>query len=237
MSTTFTGEEILQQWDDCARAFQFPMLDNGHVYPATVRLTGYRDEARWAVVIEAIGYHARAGGHDGIHNCLHCYGNCLPRPPGTANADFLFPTEDGLEGPTFDDEYEFFVRPEARSIVLRGQVILLQVQPDDLATQGIALVAPPRVTGADLLRSLLTDHRELLLATEAELRERVPADLPCLLRLEEWHHPDLAGDELPSQSPTFQMFAQVLETGDASHYRPVEEPNTHWKFWPDGGTL
>ena len=67
--------------------------------------------------------------------------------------------------------------------------------------------------------------------------ERVPADLPRIFQLEEWHHPDLAGDELPSRSRTFQIIAMVLETGDADQYRPVEEPNTHWRFWPDGGTL
>jgi hypothetical protein len=237
MSTSFTSEEILQQLDDCAREFTFPMLDNGYVYPGTVRLSAYRDEARWALVIEAVGYHPRAGGHDGINNCLHCFGNCLKRAPGTANEDFLFPTSDGPEGPTFDDDYGWYVRPEARSISIRGHVLPIRVQPSDLAANGIEPVEPPQVTGADLLRSLLPEYRELLLATEAELRERIPPDLPRILQLEEWHHPDLGGDEMPSQSPTFQMIAQVLETGDVDRYRPVEEPNTHWKFWPDGGIL
>jgi uncharacterized protein CbrC (UPF0167 family) len=32
----------------------------------------------------------------------------------------------------------------------------------------------------------------------------------------------------------FQMIARVLETGDADQYCPFEQPNTHWRFWPDG---
>jgi hypothetical protein len=237
MSMSFTREEILRQLDDCARNFSFPMLDNGYVYLGTTRLTAYRDEARWALVIEVVGYQTRVGGHDGVNNCLHCFGNCLTRPPGTANEDFLQVTSDGAEGPTFDEEYGEYVRADAHSIRIRGEPYPLQVAPADLAAKGIELVDPPHITGAELVRSLLPEHRELLLATEAELYERIPVDLPRVLQLEEWHHPDLAGDELPGQSQTFQMIARVLETGDADQYRPVEAPNTHWRFWPDGGTL
>lgn len=31
--------------------------------------------------------------------------------------------------------------------------------------------------------------------------------------------------------------SHVLETGDVGLYRPTAPPNTHWKNWPDGGTL
>jgi hypothetical protein len=55
--------------------------------------------------------------------------------------------------------------------------------------------------------------------------------------LDEWNHPDLANSELPSQSETFQQLAQVLATGDTSKYWPSKAPNSHWKNWPDGGTL
>lgn len=41
----------------------------------------------------------------------------------------------------------------------------------------------------------------------------------------------------PSGSLTFQRLATVLETGDISAYRPMAQANTHWRNWPDGGTL
>lgn len=125
----FTRTEILQQLDDCARAFTFPMLDNGYVYLADTRLTAYRDESCWAVVIQVLGYSIRQGWHDGLNNALHCFGNCLRRPPGTANEDFLSITADGPEGPTFDDEYGYYVRPEAQSILIRGQRVQLHLSP------------------------------------------------------------------------------------------------------------
>jgi hypothetical protein len=31
--------------------------------------------------------------------------------------------------------------------------------------------------------------------------------------------------------------AEVLARGDLSHYRSAEPCNTHWRHWPEGGTL
>jgi hypothetical protein len=233
----YTKEEILSQLDDCARGFTFPMLDNGYVYLADARLSAYRDETRWALIIEVVGYNPRAGGHGGACNCLHCFGNCLRRPPGTANEDFLCVTDDGPDGPTFDDENDSDIREGARTIRIRDSIVLLDLAPEALTRKGIEPEDPPQITGAELLRGLVPEHRDLLLATEEELRGRVPPDLPLVLRLDAWHHPDLAGDELPSESETFKLIADVLVSGNPSNYRPTEEPNTHWKNWPEAGSL
>jgi hypothetical protein len=237
MITTFTRDEILQQLDACTRDFTFPMLDNGYIYLADVRLSLFRDQARWVIVIEVVGYNHRAGGHDGIENCLHCYGNCLLRPPGTANEDFLSVTEDGVDGPTFDDDYDSIVLDAAKTIRLRDKVVPIDFTYDMLAELGIELAEPPEITGADLLRWLVLTHRELLLATEQELRERVPQDLPLVLRLDQWCHPDIVNDELPSNHETFRMLADILVTGDTSYYQPTNAPNTDWRNWPDSGSL
>lgn len=233
----FTSSDILKQLDACARAFTFPMLDNGYVYLADTRLTAYRDETRWALVIEVLGYGAREGGHDGMNNALYCFGNCLGRPPGTANGDFLALTGDAPDAPTFTEDFSTVVRASARSLLIRGREVPLDLSPESLAAHGVNLVEPPHVTGADLLRRLVPEHRPELLASEAELRQRVPADLPQLLRLDGWRHPDLAANELPSASPTFQMIAVALESGDPRRYQPAEPPNTHWRYWPEGGSL
>jgi hypothetical protein len=236
MSPPYTQEEILAQLDECARGFTFPMLDNGYVYPADTRLSAFRDDSRWALIIEVLGFNPRAGGHSGIENCLYCFGNCLRRPPGTANEDFLSVTDDGPEGPTFNEDEEC-VSEKARSIRIRGRTVALKLTPADLAQKGIELEEAPHVTGAELLRSLIPEYRGLLLAIEEELRERVPPDLPLAMRLDAWHHPDLAGDELPSRSETFRLIAEVLVSGDTARYRPTKDANTHWKNWPDGGSL
>lgn len=230
------GAEILAQLDDCARRHTFPMLDNGYVYPADVRLSAYGDGVRWAMVVESLGATPRAADHDCIQDVLYLFGNCLDRPPGTANEDFLTPTSDA-DAPTFDEEYGWQVRHDARTIRIRDVEVPIPRDPAHFAMKGIVLREPPAISCAELLRALVPEHRRLLLASEAELRLRVPPDLPLLLRLDEWRHPDLAGSQLPGQSRTFRMLAETLATADASRYRPTEAPNTHWSHWPDGGTL
>jgi len=236
MTAAFTTEEILAQFDRCAAEFTFPMLDNGYVYLADVRIDAYRDEDRWAMVIEVIGFNVRAGAHDGINNCLHLFGNCLKRSPGTANEDFLHLTEDGADGPVFVEDSLDIVRPDARIIQVRGRAVEFTFDTPEFAKYGIDL-GSSEVHTHELLRLLIGQHRAPFLATEAELRDRVPPDLPMVLRLDEWYHPDLAGGEVPSSSETFQMIAEVLVTGESSRYRPKKLPNTHWKHWPEGGTL
>ncbi|CAN5384008.1 hypothetical protein BH20BAC1_BH20BAC1_23740 [soil metagenome] len=85
----YRAEEILNQLNKCNSEYTFPMLDNGYVYPAGTKLTAYRDDERWVIVIGAIGFSYRGGGHNGITNCLHVYGNCLKYEPGTQNENLL----------------------------------------------------------------------------------------------------------------------------------------------------
>jgi hypothetical protein len=239
MSTAkkYTVQEILSQLDDCAKECEFLVLDNGYVYPIGSRLNAYRDDQRWAIVIEHLGFNYQGGGHDGIYICLYCYGNCLKREPGTAEEDFLCITSDGLEGPTFDEEYEMYVNSNARSIKVRDSVIPLEFTQTSLEAIGVNLVEPPKITVPDLLRGLIVNHRELLLASEEELRERVPQDLPLFFRLDDWYHPDIADEILPSAVDTFRMIAEALVEGDSTLYAPTQAPNTHWSNWPEGGTL
>ena len=51
---TFSADQILSQMDQAARGYRFLMLDNGYYYPVDQRLHAFRDQERWAVVIEAL---------------------------------------------------------------------------------------------------------------------------------------------------------------------------------------
>jgi hypothetical protein len=218
---SYTATEILKQLDGCAEGYTFPVLDNAYVYPADTRMTLYRDEARWAIVIEVLGFNSHMGGTEGIDDALYCFGNCLRRPPGISPGDTLRLVTDGDSGPLFEKPDGTAIRKGATDLRIRGRLF----------------PAPPSSEGFELLRALVTKHRELLLAADAELQARLPPDLPRLLRLEEWNHPDIADGDLPSESPTFKLLAQVLETGDPVLYRPRRKPNTHWSNWPEGGVL
>lgn len=233
----YTKKDILDQLDQCADGFTFPMLDNGYVYLVDTRLSAYRDENRWVLLIEVVGFNYRGGGHNGITNCLHLFGNCLSIPPGTNNDNFIYITDNSSEGSTFDEEYMESLNPEVNTFLIRGKEIKINHSPSYYASKEIELEQSPKIKVWEFLRGIVPEYRSDLLATEEEIRSRIPRDIPLILTLDEWNHPDLVNGETPGGNETFQMIAEVLEKGNAQLYKPTQKPNTHWKNWPEGGTL
>jgi hypothetical protein len=90
----------------------------------------------------------------------------------------------------------------------------------------------------DLLRGMVPQYRELLLATEEERRRGIPRDLPLLLQIDNWDHPRLMEGELPSGSDAFKQIAKVLATRDKAFWKfEAEDGNTHWRNWPLSGSI
>jgi hypothetical protein len=209
--------EILEQLDAASVEFMFPDLDHGYYYAVDARLHGYHDAERWALIVEAIGYSPRAGN---LVDVLHVFGNCLTDgEPGLENGDFLARVDNWVDIEDPDD-------PE----IYRGGPLAVRGQTIDVA-------AEPGEEMVDVLRRLVPMHRDLLLADEGELRRRIPVDLPEVLRLEQWHHPNIADGRRPSESEAFRQIADVLATGDLRRYAPTRLPNTHWSNWPESGSL
>ncbi|MGN6418690.1 MAG: DUF7003 family protein [Pseudobacter sp.] len=233
----FIAKDILQQFDEAARDFVFPMLDNGYHYPVTCRLTAWRNNTAWNIAIEVVGFNYRGGSHNGITNNLYLFGNNLTHEPGLENENLLYITSNSDEGETFDPETSSFLNPAVNSMLLRGQLIRLSKDPAFYEAKGIRLEEPGKIMIQEMLRGLLPEYREQLLATEEELRTRIPQALELFIRLDDWYHPDVAMRERPSENETFIMLADALETGDKKLFKPTRPANTHWSNWPEGGTL
>jgi len=241
--------DILSILDHCCEAFTFPMLDNGYVYLAATRLSLFRSEADWAMVIEVFGFSPRSGLPD-IH--IHTFASTLysrdsPERYATREAydrylanhpnnesRFAYPIE---AGDWQDEQNAEIVAEDAREILVRGEQ--RPIPPvGEYADCGINLENPRRVRVFELCRFLANTARNSVLATAPEKRVSVVPGMAQILQLEEWHHPNVvdAGNR-PSGSETFQQLAQVLTTGDIKRYCPTQSPNTHWRNWPEGGTL
>lgn len=227
--------EIVQQLNEANMVYRFPALDV--YFPVATRLSVYRDKRDWALVLEQFEFDHTNIGHDGIHTEFHCFGNNLPQAPGRFNPP-LFLTKDGPGGPLFDqdDIMRQHVSSSAVDMTIRDKVVPITTNPARYAEAGIELKEPPRIFGYELLRLIAPTYRHLFFATEAEIVERIGKEMPLLLRLSEWRHPDSL-DGLPGMSETFHMIAEVIANNDPSLYQPTEEPNTHWSNYPNAGEI
>ncbi|MEW2513776.1 hypothetical protein [Streptomyces sp. NPDC046870] len=208
-----TTAAILGQFDHCADEATFPDLANGYYYPVDVRMSLFHRPGEWGMVVELLGYSPRTRN---LTDVLHVFGNCLTRgEPGFCNDD-LFDRIDELTEDGRSYRGSRFARVRGRALPITGE-------------QGAPLI--------DILRSLVAKDRSSFLANDHELRTRLPAHVPLVLRLDEWQQPHDLGDSMPSDHETFQRIAEVLATGDPSRYRLQRPPNTHWSAWPEAGTL
>jgi hypothetical protein len=198
------GQQFLDQIDASAQDFTFPFLDHGFYSAIDVRLHVYRDDKHWAVVFETVGFNPKARS---VTDALTGYG---------IRAGSQLNRVENIADLIDDDENYVGGVP----IRVRGEDLPVDTAPGEYF--------------AEAVRELVPEYRDLLLADESELRALIPPDLPEILRLEAWHHPDVLV-ERPSREEVFQLLAKVLDTGNPHEYRPTRAPNTHWSNWPESG--
>jgi hypothetical protein len=241
-------KSILSILDRCSASFTFPMLDNGYVYLACTRLSLYRSVADWAMVIEVFGFSPRSGlpdthiytfasklqNRDTQDRYVNrdAYENYLASNPNNESR-FIFPVAPGAWQ---DSDNLELVGESATEVIVRGRAIRMP-NLQDYKRKGICIEDPKQLRVFELCRYLADTVRNAVLANESERRVSVLSEMNQLLLLEDWHHPDILTGELPSDCETFQQLAQVLGTGIVDFYRPSARPNTHWRNWPDGGSL
>ena len=228
----FTSKDILSQLDKCNENYNFPMLDNGYIYLAKVKMSCYRDDSRWVIIIERVGTNTKCVRHDRIATDLYIFGNCLNEEPGLNSPIFVTDDASGMDIFAKDNR---FINPKTNEILVRGKKIQIPHDPNYYKSKGIILENPNEIQVYEFLRAIIPEYKELFYATEKEIRERIPKELPLILELEDYYHPDLCNDEKPSDTETFQMIAKVLEIGKKELYNPTLNPNTYWKKWSEGG--
>lgn len=232
----FTATDILDQLNAAAAEFTFPMLDNGYRYHGDQKLTLFRDGRRWALLIEVIGWSNRMPDLDGLTNIAYTFGNCIGGSALVDNGNFFSFAADNGE-PVFTGEEEGLLNPRAHSMKVKDTVIPLRQDAAYYYDRSIELEEEERIGYPALLRGLLPDYSHLFWVSREDIAAKIPEDLPEILTIANWHHPDLANEELPGDNETFRQLASVLETGDVAHYRPAALPNTHWRHWPEAGAL
>ena len=240
---------ILRVLDACCDHFTFPMLDNGYVYLAATRMSLYRSDEDWALVIEVFGFSPR----EGIPStAVYTFASTLAgRKPidlwanrsayerhEAANphneSKYLCPVESGSWQ---NAEFGELLASGNHPVMVNGKT--MQIPPlSKYEKQGIILEGTSQVYTFEFCRWLAAVARDEVLSSAEERRGCVPPMLVQIMQLEEWNHPDVVDEKCrPSNNETFRQLAEVLVTGDVSLYQPTLSPSTHWSNWPDGGTL
>jgi hypothetical protein len=198
------------------------------------------------MVIEVFGFSPRAGlpdlaiytfasrlhDRDAASNFANddAYRNYLRVHPHD-DSRYFWPLDEGA----WIDE-DLVVDEPGIEVVLRSRRTPIP-RPEDYARVGIELEDDERAHVFELCRYFAAVARDDVLATSNEQRVSVLPGMEKVLQVDEWHHPDIVSGESPSKVESFRQLANVLATGDVSKYKPTTPPNTHWKHWPDGGTL
>src|SRR5688572_9218795 len=113
--TMLDKQEILRQLDTEAESYVFPMLDNGYYYHGDQKLTIFRDENRWAILLEVLAYHNHMSGLDGITTIANVFGNCLTGWNDNDNFSY-FASDNGTETFLYDEiNYVPYLNPRASS--------------------------------------------------------------------------------------------------------------------------
>lgn len=222
--------DIISLLDECAENYNFPILNNVDIDLAGIRLTAFRGTDEWLVVFEEIEVFRRQS----FVNGLFAYGNKLSKVGVQGSDDLVLLASAGA--PLWDEVGDFQLDP--RDFRIRashsGTEYHFTPSAQDYHRAGVDLNGDGEAA-AKVLRFLVHEIPTELYASDDRLLSLCGRGetLTRFLQLEGWRHPDIADDELPSDSPCFQSLANALVTGDPAAYEcDPAEWNTHWSAWP-----
>ena len=197
MPARFTAKDVVDYLDNCIidEPYCFFMdLQHGYFYTANSRLTLYADESRWAIVFEKNGY-ANRGLRVEIE--LNFFGNCLHNLDRAGAEDHYVCNAKWVtlvDGDDLDEITSHFeqVSLSATSVKVRGKHVQLPSTKERYAKWVPNIHADngycEQPTYQDLARFLAFEYADLCRATDAEKRQCLPAALPEIMTVDEWHH-------------------------------------------------
>ena len=226
--TKYTESDILDPMDKCAEEFNFPILNNINSHLADIKLTSFRSSEEWLIVFEEVALFEETM----FMNTVSAYGNKV-RTPGVQLGidDIIKPVP---SRPIFDDEGMFTLNLFDFEIKINNKK--KHFSPTKADYQKLKIKLQSKVPdAAKLLRYLVDKVPEEFFVSESKLLQicgRRSANVKLFLKLDDWNHPDVADDELPSESISFKTLADALVQGDPGLYScPKNKENTHWTNW------
>lgn len=264
-STMYTEADILKQLDLAFKRIAneyypeansndihynfFLDLEAGYCVIASSRIHLYADESSWAIIFETNGYQNRALRAEitltYVGNCIEYNREEYPERTYISNTNLIelisFEEFARIENKPVGEERSFeLIDADVKAIQIRDQMVAFNTNPEDYEKLGIEMREfdnPQRlISYEDVLRYFNETNPDVISATEEELRQCIPKDLPKLMTIDSFHFVSIyEEDHLPSTQETYQLIAKVLVTQDPSSWQPTQAPNNHWSNWESGG--
>jgi len=220
-------ELALRKLDKHASEFNFPVLDNAYVEMAATRLTAFRDAQDWAIAFEVVGYSTNEGS---FVNDLYAFGSCLQKEGFIGSRAVM---SQSPNDPLIDPHTEAWIADwEHWAIVVKGKCHQFAPSRDEYVSAGIDVPlegGPGSLSEGQIMRFFI--HRESaqdLLMRDSELRDA--PKMSVFLQTQEWQHPDVAGEERPSEKGSLRSLLAALESNSPALFQ-LGRPNTDWRVW------
>ncbi|MGB3519241.1 MAG: hypothetical protein WBA43_22515 [Elainellaceae cyanobacterium] len=221
---------ILEMLDTYAQEYDFPMFNNIYYDYADARLTLLRSSSAWVFVFEEIQYSHK---QRSFVNSISAYGNKIENP-GLQETVVIFTTSSG--NPRWEEE-DFLQLDKFDFQVCFGKDLRkFCLSPEDYDKSGIPENTKMGLP-AQLLRIISYAEKDRLFLDNNEILGKFNKgqnNLNIFMQVNDWFHPDIADDQLPSDSICFQNLALAISRCDPSLYLcPDETLNVHWSNWTE----
>ena len=223
-------------------------LEHGYCETAGSAIHLYADSTRWAIVFEKSGYQNRGTSAeielDYVGNCVNYPVDRYTETNYITNSSRViliepeeFATIENKEG----EEMEMFelIGQNVKEIKVQDNFIPFESDYRKYEKVGITIREnenPKKLIGfGDFVRYLNETKPELIRATEENIRQHIPKDLPKIMTINEFHFVSAYDkSQLPSAQETYKLLAKMLVTRDSKNWKPREKPNNHWSNWESG---
>ncbi|MBC2048879.1 DUF7003 family protein [Listeria booriae] len=217
-------ENILNNWDEYALEYDFPILDNSNEPLVACKVSLYQYEAKWVLFFEIISYTFC------VENVVYAYGPDVESEGlQFSYGDIVLLSDDDWlpDLLTMGNHPDVYIQNSKTKLDLSERKFLeMDVSPDSPSGLVIARLIYEQNTDA----LWLSKHR--LFSTVPELN----AELALVYSATEWRHPDIIEGDLPSKSIFFQTLAKAITEQDVNKIGQGES-NTLWLNWVDEEAL
>jgi hypothetical protein len=228
--------EILALLDARAEEFDFPVLDNANWRFAAGRVRAFRDGDEWGLTFEILAYYEQTSSFEVD---VYAYGPLADGAPGGFVTSVPV-IEESPDDPLWGDDGTWLVDGKDEVVLrLNGAPLRIRCARSGRISDHRTLV---------LAHGDCSDEAAFLraLAREAGLGRLMPDTVLWsatrltaeseVARAVNWDHPDIAGEELPSESRALRALAQLLSNEVDRFDFDHSNDNTYWQAWAKSPT-